>query len=101
MTAPYVVHIQPVDQTELILYLVYLGPTLLAGPTATPYIDAAINLLNTPGFDPTVPLIMRRRGVNVNQLNYPLGIAAQLGVENQANPPFEYPLQQDGPGAVP
>lgn len=101
MSAPLVVHIQPVDTTELIDYVVYFGPVLLIGtPTPTPYIDAANELL-ARGYSPDRRLLMRRRGVNVNQLSYRLGEAAALEIENQANPPFLYPLQQDGPGSVP
>jgi hypothetical protein len=96
---PIVIHIQPFD-AFLIAYYVYLGPTLLLGPTTTPMRDAARELLFL-GYDPERLLFMRRRGVNVNQLVYEIGDAADLNFEWQANPPFLYPLQQDGPGAVP
>jgi hypothetical protein len=100
MAPPLVIHIQPVETEFLVDYLVYLGPTLLLGPTPTPYIDAARELLSL-GYDPARKLLMRRRGVNVNQLEYLLEYAAELGAENQANPPFKYPLEQYGPGIAP
>lgn len=98
---PLVIHIQPVEHVHLIRYLVYFGSVLLiADPTPTPYIDSA-NLLLSLGYSGGRQLFMRRRGVNVNQLAYTLAEAARLEVENQANPPFPWALQQDGPGSVP
>ena len=101
MTEPIVIHIQPVDE-RLVDYDVYLGPILLLGPTPTPYIDAANRLLFL-GYDPERRLFMRRRGVDVNQLNYELEEAALLGAEDQQIIPADvlYPLGQDGPGDVP
>ena len=79
-----------------------LGPAVLLGTTSTPYIDAA-NALLALGFDPERRLLMRRRGVDVNQLSYELEEAAALGAENQQIIPATtlYPVGQDGPGAVP
>lgn len=101
-----VVHIQPVDQA-LIDYIVFLGQVLLiATPTPIPYTMAAQALLAL-GYDPARQLLMRRVGVNVNQLSYALGDAALLNVENQQvlNPlirsVFISPIVLDGPGAVP
>ena len=101
MAEPIVIHIQPVDD-ELVDYDVFLGPAFLLGPTSTPYIDAA-NALLALGFDPERRLLMRRRGVDVNQLSYELEEAAALGAENQQIIPATtlYPVGQDGPGAVP
>jgi hypothetical protein len=100
---PIVVTIVPASETDerRIFYFVYVYNNLLFPiPTATPYGDAARELLIL-GYDPHRLLFMRRAGVEVNQLAYPLARAAVLGPENQANPPFFWPLQQDGPGAVP
>jgi hypothetical protein len=99
---PVVVHIMPWDEPDFtrVFYLAYIYDHFLLGPTATPYRDTARELL-LQGFDRDRLLLMRRFGVEVNQLSYPIGLAAELEVENQANPPFLYPLQQDGPGAVP
>lgn len=99
MTEPIVIHIQPAGE-GMIDYDIYMGGFFLLGPTPKPYITAARELI-ADGYDPARKLIMRRRGVDVNQLSYALGDAARLTVENQANPPFLWPLQQDGPGAVP
>lgn len=101
MAEPIVIHIQPIDD-DLIDYVVYLGPLLLLGPTPTPYIDAANRLLYI-GYDPERRLLMRRRGVDVNQLNYELADAARLGFENEQIIPAStlYPIGQDGPGIVP
>lgn len=102
MSDPVVVHIQPASLADYyrVSYFAFIYNALLLGPTTTPYIDTAIELLAL-GFDPTRRLLMRRRGVDVNQLSYTIGQAAELEFENQANPPFLYPLGQDGPGAVP
>jgi hypothetical protein len=99
MAAPLVVHIQPVGPQHNV-YDAFVFNRFLLGPTRTPYIDTANVLLNL-GYDPYRQLFMRRRGVNVNQMNYTLIQAATLGVEDERNPPFLYPLGQDGPGAVP
>lgn len=99
MAEPLVIHIQPVD-AALVDYLAFLGPTLLVGPTPTPYISSANELISL-GFDPSRKLYMRRRGVDVNQLSYTLGVAARLEVEDQENPPAPYPLGPDGPGMAP
>jgi hypothetical protein len=98
---PVVVIIQPVSEFGARgTYYAFVYNTLLLGPTDTPYIDTAVRLL-TMGFDPARLLFMRRRGVSVNQLSYTIGEAAVLEVEDQSNPPFLYPLGQDGPGTVP
>jgi hypothetical protein len=99
---PIVVHIVPVNEYDerRIFYFAYVFNQLLLGPTLTPYSDTARELLFL-GYDPDRVLLMRRTGVEVNQLAYPIDQAAVLEIENQANPPFFWPLQQDGPGAVP
>jgi hypothetical protein len=88
MAEPYVIHIQPVDQ-NLVDYLSFHGQQFLLGPTPTPYIDTAILLVGL-GFDYNRLLIMRRRGVDVNQLVYTIGEASELEFENQNNmrPPY-------------
>lgn len=95
-------HIEPVGNGDFDRddYYAFIYNRLLLGPTTTPYSDTARTLLAL-GYDPGRRLLMRRRGVDVNQLNYMIYYAARLGVENQANPPFRYPVGQDGPGAVP
>lgn len=102
MPDPVVVTIQPVSEFDPFRdeYYAFIYNRLLLGPTTTPYIDTARALL-TLSFDPDRLLLMRRRGVDVNQLSYTIRNAALLEVENQSNPPFLYPLGQDGPGAVP
>ena len=102
MADPVVVTIQPASETDPARdeYYAFVYNAPLLGPTETPYIDTAIELLAL-GYDPARLLFMRRRGVDVNQLAYTIGQAAQLEVEDQANPPFLYPLGQDGPGTVP
>lgn len=102
MADPIVVHIQPVSEADPNRdeYYAFVYNVFLLGPTETPYIDTANRLLSL-GYDPGRMLLMRRRGVDVNQLAYRIGVAAQLEVENQANPPSPYPLGPDGPGTVP
>jgi hypothetical protein len=99
MAEPVVIHIQPADE-GMLYYNVYLGQRFLLGPTRTPYIDSANTLIGL-GYDPYRKLFMRRRGVDVNQLSYLIAVAAELGEENQFNPPNPYPLGPDGPGTVP
>lgn len=102
MADPVVVHIQPATEADFnrVNYYAFIYNTLLLGPTGTPYIDTANKLLAL-GYDPDRRLLMRRRGVDVNQLNYTIGEAAALEFEDQSNPPVLYPLGQDGPGAAP
>jgi hypothetical protein len=99
---PVVVFIEPAFEHDerRIYYFAFVHNTFILGPTLTPYIDTAKYLIGE-GVDPDRKLFMRRKGVNVNQLAYTIGHAAELFVEDQANPPFFWPLQQDGPGAVP
>jgi hypothetical protein len=90
MTEPVVIHIQHSDEFSYEpnqYYYVYYGypPTLLLGPTQTPYISAAQELIAL-GYDPNRKLLMRRRGVNVNQLNYTIHYASMLGVEDEQQP---------------
>ena len=102
MADPIVVHIEPVSEADLDRdsYNAFIYNVFLLGPTDTPYTDTANRLLYL-GYDPDRRLLMRRRGVDVNQLAYTVGQAAALVVEDQSNPPFLYPLGQDGPGTVP
>lgn len=102
MADPVIVHIQPASESDTGRdeYFAFVYNALLLGPTETPYIDTANRLLAL-GFDPYRRLLMRRRGVDVNQLDYTIRQAALLEVEDQSNPPFLYPLGQDGPGSVP
>lgn len=102
MADPVVVHIQPVSEADpnRDAYYAFVYNALLLGPTRTPMIDTA-NVLLSLGYDPGRKLLMRRRGVDVNQLSYRIIDAAQLEVENQSNPPNPYPLGPDGPGSVP
>jgi len=91
MADPVVVHIQHTDEVTYEpnqYYYVYYGfpEVLLAGPTQTPYIDAA-NALLALGYDPGRRLFMRRRGVDVNQLNYSILQASQLEIEDEQQPP--------------
>src|SRR5215468_4368306 len=83
------VHIQPVSEFDPLRdeYYAFVYNQLLLGPTETPYTDTARALLAL-GYDPSLRLIMRRRGVDVNQLNYTLFDAARLEVEDQSNPRF-------------
>jgi hypothetical protein len=99
---PVVVHIVPSSETDerRIFYNAFIYNEFLLGPTVTPYTDTARELL-ARGYDGERQLLMRRKGVDVNQLQYTIEHAAELEIENQANPPFFWPLQQDGPGAVP
>jgi hypothetical protein len=102
MADPIVVTIVPADEADprRILYYAYVYNTLLLGPTTTPYQDTANELLNL-GYDPQRILLLRRLGVGVNQLSYKLFRAAVLEVTYLSNPRFFFPLQQNGPGAVP
>lgn len=102
MAEPVIVHIHPWNELDArnLFYLAYVNNVQVAGPTATPYRDTARYLLQH-GYDPIRLLLMRRHGVEVNQLEYRIVEAAGLEFENQANPAFLWPLQQDGPGAVP
>jgi hypothetical protein len=86
-----VVHIQHTDEVTYApnqYYNVYYAfpEVLLAGPTQTPYIAAAQALLAL-GYDPNRKLLMRRRGVDVNQLAYTIHYASQLGAEDEQQPP--------------
>jgi hypothetical protein len=102
MADPVVVHIQPVSEFDYARdeYLAFVYNRFLLGPTETPYRDTA-NALLALGYDPDRQLFMRRRGVDVNQLNYTIGEAAELVVEDQSNARLLYVIGQDGPGTVP
>jgi hypothetical protein len=102
MSDPVVVHIEPVSELDedRDTYFAFVYNEFLLGPTIHPYVTTARVLLDR-GYSPDRKLFMRRRGVNTNQLSYTIGQAAGLEEENQANPPFLYPLGQDGPGSVP
>ena len=91
MADPIVVTIQPTAEFVYApnqFYDVYYAfpEVLLVSSTQTPYISAAQTLLGL-GYDATRKLFMRRRGVSINQLNYTIGNAAELGVEYEQQPP--------------
>jgi hypothetical protein len=102
MADPIVLHIQPVSETDFLRdeYYTFVYNEFLLGPTETPYIDSARELL-ARGYDPQRRLFMRRRGVDVNQLDFKLIDAAELEVEDQTNFILLYTLGQDGPGNRP
>lgn len=101
MAEPLVIRIMALgDHPARRFYWVFFNNAFLLGPSFAPYADSARELLAL-GYDPNRRLLMRRVGVEVNQFNYTLAHAAALENEIVWNPPFFWPLQQDGPGAVP
>jgi hypothetical protein len=76
-----------------------LGDDCILAQSRTPFCDAARKLLDL-GFDPAAMLVMTRAGSATVCLRAPLGVAANLTVEESAHGPVFRRYRNGSPSAV-